>query len=122
MKEYLLSTNKFNEPRVLDSNEARGINILRLLILTSGHNPLFPKMGCNLIYYRHMSEDQIEPLKKMIQEQIQTYLPECEMDYVELVKTENNYLNIIIQCSDGVQYQYVSQDQIYPLSLDALNS
>jgi len=122
MKEYLLSTNKFNEPKVLDANEARGINLLRLLILTSGHNPLFPKMGCNLIYYRHMSEDQIEPLKKSIQEQIETYLPECQMDYVELVKTDKNYLNIIIQCDDGVQYQYISEDQIYPLSLDALNS
>lgn len=122
MKEYLLSTNKFNEPKVFENNDARGLNLLRLLLLTTGHNPLFPRMGCNLYYYRHMSEDQIDPLKRKIEEQIQTYLPECQMDYVELVKTDNDYLNIIIQCADGVQYQYISEDELYPLSLDALNS
>ena len=120
MIEYLLSTNKFNEPKVFKDNDARAINLLRLLLLTAGHNPLFPKMGCNLVYYRHITEDQIPTLKSAIENQIATYLPECQIDYVELVATEDNYLNIIIQCSDGIQYQYISKDELYPLSLDAI--
>lgn len=120
MIEYLLSTNKFNEPKVFKDNDARAVNLLRLLLLTAGHNPLFPGMGCNLVYYRHMTEEQIPDLKKRVEEQISTYLPECQIDYVELKVTDDNYLNIIIQCADGVQYQYVSEDELYPLSLDAV--
>lgn len=121
MIEYLLSTNKFNEPKIFKDNDARALNLLRLLLLTTGHNPLFPKMGCNLVYYRHITEDQIDDLQKSIEQQIETYLPECQMDYVELVETDRGYLNIIIQCADGVQYQYASEDELYPLSLDDLN-
>jgi hypothetical protein len=120
MTEYLLSTNDFGEPTKLEENSARGINILRLLILTPGHNPLFPKMGCNLIKYRHIMSDELSTLRKLIEEQINTYLPECLMDTVELQIVKNKYINIIIQCEDGVTYTYDSTLDISPVSLEVV--
>ena len=120
MTEYLLSTNKFNEPRILKDNDARGIHLLRLLLFTAGHNPLYPRMGCNLVYYRHITEGQLDKLKKDVEDQINTYLPECLMDHVELKITPKHYLNIIIVCKDGIQYEYDSENSTYPISLDEL--
>ena len=117
MTEYLLSTNKFGEPKKLPDIDARGINLLRLLLFTPGHNPLFPRMGCNLVAYRHITEDQLDGLRTMVENQITQYLPECMMDYVELTITSRNYINIIIQCSDNVRYEYNSEDELYPISL-----
>ena len=63
MKEYLLSTNNFGEPKVYSDNEARGLNILRLLLLIQGHNPLFPKMGCNLVQFPYRPHGQTKGTK-----------------------------------------------------------
>ena len=118
MTEYLLSTNDFGEPKKLSSNSARGINILRLLILVPGHNPLFPKMGCNLIKYRHCMKSELPSLKKIVATQMETYLPEALVDSVELEIVQNKYINIIIQCRDGVQYTYDSMSEFSPISLE----
>jgi hypothetical protein len=120
MTEYLLSTNDFGEPTVLKDNSARGINILRLLILTPGHNPLFPEMGCNLIKYRHIMSDELPKLKTLVETQIETYLPECLLDSVELQIVNGKYINIIIQCQDGVTYTYDSTLDISPVSLEVV--
>jgi hypothetical protein len=120
MTEYLLSTNDFGEPKKLTENSARGINILRLLLLTPGHNPLFPRMGCDLVRYRHIMEDELPTLKRIVEEQINTYLPECLMDSVELEIVKHKYINIIIQCRDGVVYTYDSASDISPVSLEVV--
>jgi hypothetical protein len=119
MKEYLLSTNNFGEPRVLDENDARGINLLRLLLMTQGHNPLFPKMGCNLTLYKHIPSDEVPTLETTITEQVNNYLPECLADTVELSVSTNNYLIINITCKD-VKYIFNSEDTSYPITLDQI--
>ena len=118
MTEYLLSTNDFGEPKRLSNNAARGINILRLLILVPGHNPLFPEMGCNLIKYRHCMKSQFPELEKIIQKQMETYLPEALVDSVTLDTIQDRYINIIIKCKDDVQYTYDSMSEFSPISLE----
>ena len=120
MVEYLLSTNDFGEPKKLKANSARGINILRLLILTPGHNPLFPKMGCDLIKYRHITQDELPALKKIVETQIETYIPECFLDSVTLKIVNSKYINIIIQCRDGVEYVYDSTSELSPITLEMI--
>ena len=119
MKEYLLSTNNFGEPRIYSDNEARGLNILRLLLLIQGHNPLFPKMGCNLVQFRHITEEQLGDVRSLIEQQINTYLPECLMDSVELEVSKNNYLNIIVMCKDA-KYIFNTESMKYPMQLEEI--
>ena len=119
MKEYLLSTNNFGEPRIYSDNEARGLNILRLLLLIQGHNPLFPKMGCNLVQFRHITKEQLGDVRSLIEQQINTYLPECLMASVELEVTKNNYLNIIVMCKDA-KYIFNTESMKYPMQLDEI--
>lgn len=117
MKEYLLSTNNFGEPKVYSENEARGLNIIRLLLLTPGHNPLFPDMGCNLAQFRYVMTDQLNDIKQLVADQMNTYLPECLMDSVNIEITDTKYLHVVIQCQD-IKYIYQSEDTMYPISLE----
>lgn len=121
MTEYLLSTDKFKKPEVLTGNDARGKLILELLLLTPGHNQLFPKIGCNLIYYRHMTKSQIPELKSIIEDQISTYLPECQADSVELSVNNSNYLVIKIICQ-SIAFVYDSEISPTPVYIDDANN
>ena len=49
---------------------------------------------------------------------METYLPEALVDSVELEIVQNKYINIIIQCRDGVQYTYDSMSEFSPISLE----
>lgn len=109
MTEYLMTTNKYGEPEVLKEPDSRGISLLRLLVLTPGHNPLFPRMGCGLIDKRHIEVSELGTLERDIADQIEQYLPECNMDSVELSYDENLYLIVKIQC-EGVQYIFNAKD------------
>jgi hypothetical protein len=64
--------------------------------------------------------DELPTLKSIVTKQIDTYLPECLMDSVELEIVQNKYINIIIQCRDGVIYTYDSTDDISPVSLEVV--
>lgn len=121
MTEYLLSTNKFKKPEVLTGNDARGKLILELLLLVPGHNQLFPGMGCNLIYYRHMTRSQIPELKSIIENQISTYLPECQADTVDLNVSKSNYLVIKIICQT-IAFVYDSEVSPVPIYVDDANN
>ena len=76
MKEYLLSTNEYLEPKVLKSSDAYGTLLTRLLLLEPGTNPLYPEMGVGIgPKYRFMMEDDMPALQTRIQDQINAYLP-----------------------------------------------
>ena len=109
MTEYLMTTNEYGEPKVLKDADARGISLLRLLVLTPGHNPLFPRMGCGLIDKRHIQVSELSTLRGEISDQIEQYLPECNMDSVELSYDENLFLIVTIQCGK-TQYVFNAKD------------
>lgn len=125
MKEYLLSTNEFLEPKVAEGSDAYGILLTRLLLLQPGTNPLHPAMGVGLgPKYRFISEDDIAMLQSRIQEQVNTYLPSDFMNvvkaYVEL-KPNSKYLQITI-FADDTKYVFDTEDSSTPIELSDLVS
>lgn len=76
MKEYLLSTDNFTNPKVVKDTDAAGILLIRILIMVPGTNPLHPAMGVGLgTIYRYIMEDDLPSLETRISDQITTYLP-----------------------------------------------
>ena len=125
MKEYLLSTNEFLEPKVAEGSDAYGILLTRLLLLQPGTNPLHPAMGIGLgPKYRFISEDDMAMLQSRIQEQVNTYLPSDFMNvvkaYVEL-KPNSKYLQITI-FADDTKYVFDTEDSSTPIELSDLVS
>lgn len=125
MKEYLLSTNEFLEPKVAEGSDAYGILLTRLLLLQPGTNPLHPAMGVGLgPKYRFISEDDMAMLQSRIQEQVNTYLPSDFMNvvkaYVEL-KPNSKYLQITI-FADDTKYVFDTEDSSTPIELSDLVS
>lgn len=125
MKEYLLSTNEYREPKVVDGSEAYGILLTRLLLLEPGTNPLHPGMGVGLgPKYRFISENDMPMLQTLIQEQVNTYLPSefltTTKAYLEL-KPNSKYLQIII-IADDTKYVFDTEDSSTPIELSDLVS
>lgn len=125
MKEYLLSTNEYKEPRVAEGSDAYGILLTRLLLLEPGTNPLHPGMGVGLgPKYRFISEDDMPMLQTLIQEQVNTYLPSSFLTttkaYLEL-KPNSKYLLITI-VADDTKYVFDTEDSNTPIELSDLVS
>lgn len=125
MKEYLLSTNEYREPKVVDGSEAYGILLARLLLLEPGTNPLHPGMGVGLgPKYRFISENDMPMLQTLIQEQVNTYLPSefltTTKAYLEL-KPNSKYLQITI-IADDTKYVFDTEDSSTPIELSDLVS
>ena len=125
MKEYLLSTNEYREPKVIYGSEAYGILLTRLLLLEPGTNPLHPGMGVGLgPKYRFISENDMPMLQTLIQEQVNTYLPSefltTTKAYLEL-KPNSKYLQITI-IADDTKYVFDTEDSSTPIELSDLVS
>ena len=76
IKEYLLTTDKFLNPKVLSGMDAIGVLLIRLLLTDPGSNPLHPAMGVGLgTKYRFIMETSLSELQRVIEDQIATYCP-----------------------------------------------
>lgn len=125
MKEYLLSTNEYLEPKVIDSSDAYGVLLTRLLLLEPGTNPLHPGMGVGIgPKYRFISEDDMPALQTLIQEQVNTYLPSefltSTKAYLE-IKPNSKYLQITI-IADDTKYVFDTENSNTPIELSDLVS
>ena len=52
-REYLLSVTPLKRPKVLEGEEAIAMDLLRLILLNPGSDPLHPDMGVGIINYRY---------------------------------------------------------------------
>lgn len=125
MKEYLLTTNEFLEPKVIEGSDAYGVLLTRLLLLQPGTNPLHPNMGVGLgPKYRFISEDDMPALQTLIQDQVNTYLPSefstVVQAYLE-IKPKSKYLQITI-IADDTKYVFDTEDSDTPIELSDLVS
>lgn len=125
MKEYLLSTNEYLEPKVIESSDAYGVLLTRLLLLEPGTNPLHPGMGVGIgPKYRFISEDDMPMLQSIIQEQVNTYLPSDFLTstkaYLE-IKPNSKYLQITI-IADDTKYVFDTENSNTPIELSDLVS
>lgn len=125
MKEYLLTTNEYKEPRVAEGSEAYAILLTRLFLMEPGTNPLHPGMGVGLgPKYRFISEDDMPILQSLIQDQVNTYLPSdfatTTKAYLES-KTNSKYLLITI-IADDTKYIFDTENSNVPIELSDLVS
>ena len=122
IKEYLLTTDEFKNPKVVNGTVAIGILLLRLLLAEHGHNPLHPDMGVGLgPKYRFILESQMGQLQDRITNQLHTYLPSEFMTVtdVEMAINKDKYLCIRIIVNDQT-YVYDTQESETPIQLSDL--
>jgi hypothetical protein len=101
IREYTLSLNEFNKPKILTNEDATCVKIMELILLEKGTYPTRPDMGVGIVSrYRYSYSDSAEQLKGDIATQIDTYLP-------ELSATE-----ITIKYSDMAIYIYITVDEV----------
>ena len=119
MKEYLLTTNEYLEPKSIEGSSAYAVLIMRLLLLEPGTNPLHPAMGVGLgPKYRYILEDQISVLEDRIRDQLQTYLPQ-EFDtttkvYMEITTSKKLLITIT---SNDTKYVFDTEANGVPIEL-----
>lgn len=115
-REYLLSVTPLKRPKVLEGEEAIAMDLLRLILLNPGSDPLHPDMGVGIINYRY-AMGKLDELKTRIQNQIQTYLPCYPAASIEIEITKDHLCNILISIDDVV-YKYDSSQAPIPITLD----
>lgn len=110
-KEYLLTTDEFNNPKVLKGKDAISQLLIHLILLEPGTYASRPTMGVGLVSrYRYTSEDNLDSLRKDIADQIALYLPEFSGVLVELELDNEGQLIINIEIN-GTIYQYETSKQ-----------
>lgn len=110
-QEHLLTTDEFNNPKVLTGREAISQLLIHLILLEPGTYASRPTMGVGLVSrYRYNSEDSLEQLRQDIQDQVSIYLPEFGAVNVELSMDEEDRLIIDIEIS-GTIYRYETSKQ-----------
>ena len=118
--EYLVSVNEFKEPKKLEGQSARGLLILRLILMDPGTDQLHPTMGVGIRKYRYGVKNMDE-LRKSIDYQIRTFLPDFQTVDVTLIQTPDKLLNIEIT-ADDVVYVYDSKTAPIPIKLDDIRN
>ena len=114
-KEYLFSTNKYNEPVEVTGKSAIALLLVRLILLEPGSDPLHPDMGVGIKEYRY-SLTQLQDLKKKIEEQIELFLPDFQSASVSIVASNSKVCNIEISIDDTI-YVYDSTTAPRPIRL-----
>lgn len=118
-REYLLSMNNFGRSKIVTDDTAIATLLTRLILLEPGTNPLMPTMGVGLVSkYRYLFESSAENLKKDIQTQIRTFLPQANCTNVELIYNQDKTVDIAITIDDTV-FKYSSKDMI-PITLQTI--
>lgn len=122
IKEYLLTTDEFRNPKVIEGPKAIGVLITRLFLLEPGTIFRHPDMGIGLgPKYRYILESDMPKLQSRIQDQMRTYLPSeiFSLTKVNLQIKTNKYLVITI-IVDDTQYVYDTEESDTPIELSDL--
>lgn len=118
-REYLLDTDNFNKPLVLEDKQAIAALLTRLILLEPGTNPLFPTMGVGIVSrYRYLFKDSESQLKDDIRNQISMFLPQANCTNVELIYNNDKTVDIEITINNDI-FVYKSSDMI-PITLQTI--
>ena len=100
-REYTLEVDEFNNPGVLEGDDAIRVLITRLLVLEPGSDPLHPDMGVGIKNYRFNSgSNSLNELEKVISNQLSKYLPNFSNSQISLSLSPEHILNINITIGD----------------------
>lgn len=107
MKEYLLTVDPFQKPKVLSEKDATYTLIARLILLEKGIYTTHPDMGVGIVSrYRFTAVDELEKLRSDILEQMGQYLPEIAATDVQVLSTNDKEVIIDITV-DGTLYELI---------------
>ena len=118
-KEYLLSVDPFRRPKVLTKQQAIAMNLLHLILLDPGSDPLHPEMGVGIRDYRYAMGKE-EELRERVEDQISRFLPCYPSANVELNYMPDHTINIEITIDDAV-YVYDSAEAPIKITLDDID-
>lgn len=101
---YTLSVNDLKRAKVETGDRAIAIQIVRLILMEAGVNPLFPGMGVGIVKLCiGKTEQDLDDILKEIETQISKYLPKYRFAHITLEIGETNHTLIInIQVNDTV--------------------
>lgn len=117
-RSYQLAYDSFGKPKILRDEKAIELQLVQLILLEPGTNPLFPEMGVGLVSkYRYLGQDQEDKLKKDIAYQINTYLPDARCTNVTLLYDPTDKSIDIEITVNGNIFVYDSSN-IEPITLD----
>lgn len=106
-KELLLSVNAFNKPTELVGSKAWAQLILGLIFLKPGTYPSIPDMGVGIQDYEYdFADSAAEILQTRISEQVSRYLPDIQVDGINVSTTQyqgRTIMMIAIQLVDDGQ-------------------
>ena len=122
-REFLLATNDYNEPKVLEGKDAIAAKLLLLLNTAPGTNPLHLEMGVDLSgRYRYCSEEDVDDLELEIRKQIEIYLPDYStMINIKCQFNQEGLIDTYIQIDDTV-YGFSTDENETKLKLEDLTS
>ena len=115
-REYVLTTDAFKTPVVLENQQAIAILLMRLILLDPGSDPLHPEMGVGIRQYRY-AMGRLEELKERVADQINKFLPCFPAGNVDLEITSDKLINIKITIDDTV-YVYDSSEAPIAITLE----
>lgn len=120
-REYLLSVDNFNNPKVVNGQEAIALMLLRIILLEPGSDPLHPEMGVGLKNYRYSLSRKTE-IEDAIMAQVTQYLPEFSTSSVNIVEINDKKICNIEITIDDTTYVYDSETMPVPLTIEDLNA
>ena len=121
-KAYTLSVDDIKRAKVENGDRAIAIQIVRLILMEPGVNPLFPGMGVGIVSLCvGKTEDDLEAISSVINNQISTYLPTCRFADVELeISDDTNHTLIINININGTIYVYDTAKTETPITIGDL--
>lgn len=103
LREYTLSIDEFNKPKVYVGNNAIVAKLIEIALLDPGTYPTKPDMGLGLrTKYRYISEDEITTLEQDYRKQVETYLPELTAVNVEITLDTDKVLHLLVTVDQTV--------------------
>ena len=109
--DYPFSISKIQLPKVYTSLEALQFQIKKLLLMEKGTYESIPNMGIGIRNYRYNDIENINELKKEIEDQISTYLPYFSLVEVEIKNIDNKTVTFNIVLDDTlVRFKSSSSD------------
>lgn len=108
IRDYLMTTNNFNKPKVVKDQDAIYTLLIKLALLEPGTYQSHPDMGLGLrSRYRYSSD--ADKIRVDFKKQIQTYLPMVTATDV-FTEIRDHYLIMQIQIDNTVYSLYLNTD------------
>ena len=102
IREYVLSLDDYNNPKILEGEDAIVVLLIRLFLMNPGDIETHPNMGIGLYKnYRNMDMDNIIELEQEAQKQIEEYLPMLQNVGVSVSQSTTNSKVMVIEIQVG---------------------